>query len=298
MGFSRWALFMATAVAAVQAIKLNSKDRRQHWSDLAEQMLARAAKRAPSQTTQDLLRTFEICGACDTFDRYGEEYDGGYLMCMDAYVGDRPAAVKAAYSMGVEHHDKWSNDVSTRMSIPVYQFDCTVDRAPEVCHNCHFFDKCIKSSDGHEDNFPYQSWSMREVLANTGHADAADRTLLMKMDIESSEWAIYESESQNLLRKFEQIIVEFHNLGNVHRHGQYLKAMRSILAAGFKVAHIHGNNNAEMYSVGGFQVPRVIEVTFTSGPSRPVCKKQQEYFSGLDHENRRQVAELPMASVP
>eukprot|EP00403_Amphidinium_massartii_P032258 CAMPEP_0178443922 /NCGR_PEP_ID=MMETSP0689_2-20121128/39187_1 /TAXON_ID=160604 /ORGANISM="Amphidinium massartii, Strain CS-259" /LENGTH=315 /DNA_ID=CAMNT_0020068029 /DNA_START=12 /DNA_END=959 /DNA_ORIENTATION=+ len=268
-------------------------------SEALSSVLLEAAASLPSGTTQDFLQSLEICGACNHFERYGEKHDGGYLMCMDQYSGKHPA-VQAAYSMGVEHHDKWSEHVASRLNLPVYQFDCTVKTAPQGCSNCHFFSKCIKSSDGHDDSFPGRSWSMKEVLENTGMADAGNRTLLMKMDIEAAEWAIFESEDPNLLRKFEQIVVEFHRLRDDSRHSQYLRALQTILSAGFKVAHLHGNNYEGMYRVGSYSVPNVLEVTFTSGVARPICMKKQEYKLGLDMINTHGAtdAELPMASLP
>mmetsp|Transcript_10649 Transcript_10649/g.24225 ORF Transcript_10649/g.24225 Transcript_10649/m.24225 type:complete len:293 (-) Transcript_10649:149-1027(-) len=258
-------------------------------------MFAGAAKYLPFGVTRSLLESFEICGACSKWERFGEFNDGGYLMCRDKPYKAPPLQV--AFSMGVEHHDQWSEDVVNRLNIPVYQMDCTVIAPPEGCRNCHFFRKCLRAADGHDDNFPDRSWSLADALAAANVADAPERSLLMKMDIESSEWAIFEVEHVDLLRKFQQVVVEFHGLRNEGKHDQMLKAIRTILAAGFQVAHLHGNNYAGMYRVGNYQIPNVLEVTFTSGETRETCSHGQQYYKHLDHSNTGG-REMDMAKLP
>jgi hypothetical protein len=256
--------------------------------------LAAAARAMPQGASKSFLETFKICGQCNNFQRFGEPKDGGYLMCMD---GLQKGAVRAAYSLGVEHHDQWSEDVAKTLDIPVNQFDCTVEGSD--CVGCKFFKKCIVSADdqhpvpGHKD----EGWSLMQALKETSQDHSADGSLLMKMDIESSEWPIYAYESPDVLKKFGQLIVEFHNLQDEARHPEYLQAMQHILAAGFKVAHLHGNNFDGMYELGSSTIPRVLEVTFIHGAARPGGCSTEQLYEGLDAPNRPDVAELPMAHI-
>merc|ERR1719247_1760678 len=89
-----------------------------------DKRLAAAAKQLPEGVSKKFLETFRICGQCKDFQRFGEANDGGYLMCMD---GLQKGSVGAAYSLGVEHHDRWSADVVSTLGISVNQFDCTVE---------------------------------------------------------------------------------------------------------------------------------------------------------------------------
>jgi hypothetical protein len=227
------------------------------------QHLVRIGKAMPEGTvTKSLLESFRICGQCSNFQRFGEANDGGYLMCMD---GLQDGFAHSAYSLGVEHHDQWSQDVVDKLNITVNQFDCTVQGSD--CKRCNFFKKCIVSADGanpvpeHET----EGWSLEQALSETSQANAMDASLLMKMDIESSEWPIYASESPEVLRKFGELIVEFHNLQDEARHPLYLQAMQHILAAGFKVAHLHGNNYGNMYQVAKEGNEQLWEVVTPSG---------------------------------
>jgi hypothetical protein len=268
-------------------------------------IFAEQAAHMQTSTSKELFKSFRICGQCQNFRRFGEEHDGGYLMCMDGLQD--PSQIPAAYSLGVEHHDKWSEDVLTQLNVPVHQFDCTVSSSD--CQGCKFYKKCIVSSDGMHNVPGHESegWTFEQALSETGQGNTQDGSLLMKMDIESSEWAIFAQEKPEVIKKFGQLIVEFHNLGNETRHGEYLQAVKNILAANLKVVHLHGNNydqNLVTTEDGGSRprltIPNVVEVTFASVDSRPNgCSEDQEY-NELDRPNLLAPwapAEAPMAHL-
>lgn len=245
--------------------------------------------------TKGLFESFKLCGQCKKFQRFGEPNDGGYLMCMD---GLQKGSVSGAFSLGVEHHDQWSEDVIKNLGVTVNQFDCTVDSSD--CKACKFHKKCVVTSDGKHPvpGHETEGWSLNQALSETGHGAAKDGSLLMKMDIESSEWPIYAQESPDVLKKFGELIVEFHQLQNEARHAEYLAGMQHILAAGFKVAHLHGNNYEGMYTSGANTIPNVLEVTFVHGDARAGgCSGDQIYSKELDAANNPTAPELPMAHI-
>lgn len=258
-------------------------------------MFARMSRGITPPASQQLWQSFQVCGQCANFVRLGEANDGGYLTCMD---GIQPGQLAAAYSMGVEQHDQWSEDVATWLKVPVHQFDCTVDSSS--CQTCHFYKRCIVAADalhpvqGHEN----EGWTLAQALAQTSQSDAADHSLLMKMDIEASEWPIFASEPLEALNKFGQLIVEFHWLQEPANHPLYLQAMQHILAAGFKVAHLHGNNNSPMFIQDSqFYVPEVLEVTFVHGAARPQGCSPDQLYETLDSPNAADTPELPLAHL-
>ena len=87
----------------------------------------------PNGPSEDLFRSFRPCASCEEFRRYGKQNDGGYLMCMDHLQNE-----SAAYSVGAEHHDKWSLQVQEALTVPVFQFDCTVEGPAQLCDACKF----------------------------------------------------------------------------------------------------------------------------------------------------------------
>lgn len=273
-------------------VLLNSAQMQTEAQQLSDR-LQKIAGRSPSPT-REFLHSFQLCGQCSQFERFGEPNDGGYITCLDGLKDN----LRAAYSMGVEFHDRWSDDVAANFGVPVNQFDCTVDQGTG-CSTCNFFKKCITGHDNHEGaTIPSdQLWTLRETLENTGQADAPKGSLLMKMDIDGPEWSVYEAAHPDTLAKFKEIIVEFHGLDQIGLHPQYLSAVQNLLDAGFQVTHLHGNNYAGMAEFGGDTIPNVLEVTFVQGAEkRRECLKEQEYLP-LDDANRPGAPELPMAKL-
>jgi hypothetical protein len=257
---------------------------------------SKAAEKMEAGATRNLFEAFAICGSCNKFERWGEVNDGGYLVCMDKFEGGK---VRGVYSMGVSDHDQWSADAAKFLQLKVDQYDCTVEHG--TCPDCRFHKKCIVAADGshHVPGMPKaQGLTLMEVLDQTGQADAAEGSLMLKMDIERSEWPIFAKESPETLKKFGQMVVEFHALHNVTQHPVYLKAMQNILASGLKVVHLHGNNDVGMVSAGDTTFPRVVEVTFVQGePREGGCLKEQDYNAELDSPNWYNREELPMVHI-
>mmetsp|Transcript_72570 Transcript_72570/g.200163 ORF Transcript_72570/g.200163 Transcript_72570/m.200163 type:complete len:334 (+) Transcript_72570:61-1062(+) len=262
---------------------------------LSQHMQAMATQ-LPDGPTKSLLHSFKVCTGCSRFKRLGETNDGGYLTCMDGLVN---GSIRAVYSMGVAQHDKFSHDAYELFKVPVNQFDCTVQSPAQVCPSCQFHQVCISDPDG-KGGFPGKTnWPMQKVLAESGQSKAADRSLFMKMDIESAEWPILAANgSANFLKKFDQLIVEFHRLAVEGRHPEYLSAVQNLATAGFRVAHLHGNNCCGMYTKGDFSVPRVIEVTYVSRGSALAACQNPDYDKHLDAQNMRRKRELPSARLP
>ena len=85
------------------------------------------------------------------------------------------------------------------------------------------------------------------------------------MDIEASEWPVLANTSIETLKKFRQLIIEFHELDREDRHAEYVSVMHRLLRdGGFQVVHLHGNNCCGAYEKEGFKIPRVIELTLDS----------------------------------
>ncbi|CAK0828082.1 unnamed protein product [Prorocentrum cordatum] len=129
---------------------------------------------------------------------------------------------------------------------------------------------------------------------------APDNSLIMKMDIEGSEWPMY-ADGQAGLEKLQQLGFEFHELRQTKSHDMYATALRNIQDAGFEVA-IHGNINWYFYSVhdskDDFVIPRVLEVTLVKNmPSLATCQARQ-HLHPLDRDNNPELWPLPMAKLP
>jgi hypothetical protein len=229
--------------------------------------------------------------------------------------------IRAAYSMGVEQHDLFSEHVNYRLKVPVHQLDCTVDRPAtrkRYCRDCHFYQVCLKGDkpwrspdgkgggdwEGKAGGHPIgPNMNMRQILNITGQTDAPNNSLFMKMDIEGSEWPIFATaDAYTGLEKFKQIILEFHSLQLRKNHAVYASALKNIQDHGFRVVHIHGNNNKGLFGTfledgNYYQVPIMLEVTFARDVPDLACEARQRLHP-LDHDNHLKYPSLPLAKLP
>jgi hypothetical protein len=162
-------------------------------------------------------------------ERFGDRHDGGYLLC--ANLG---TDVSAGYSYGIGGTDQWGCDVSRRLSISVHQYDCFDLRRP-VCDGGKtiFHEECVGGSrrnDGKDRVFD----TMAHHFQRNGHSR---KRLVVKLDVEGSEWASLLSAPDELLGSIDQLAVEFHGIDDERS----LEVTRR-LKRHFYVAHLHFNN--------------------------------------------------------
>ena len=163
-------------------------------------------------------------------ERFGEKNDGGYLLCGNL-LGD----VKSAYSYGISGYDQWGCDVSTKLGVPVHQYDCFNLTRPDVRdRQAVFHGECIGDSRRVEEGRRFDTLE-NQVRTN---GDAGKR-LVVKMDVEGAEWDAFLGVSDDVLQRIDQLAVEFHDFDQ----GRFLLAIWK-LKKFFYVANLHWNNFA------------------------------------------------------
>jgi hypothetical protein len=96
------------------------------------------------------------------------------------------------------------------------------------------------------------------------------------MDIEGSEWEILDSASN--LHRFDQILIEIHYLERLAKEDYrelYLSGLSKLFEHYFPIA-IAGNNCCGFVTIGGFSVPRVMEMTLVKRGDHKVSSKTVE----------------------
>merc|ERR1719375_1883967 len=187
--------------------------------------------------TRDFLKTLHLCAPCKKYDRFGENNDGGYVMCSDGLE----KGLVGAYSYGINGFDGWGMAVASRYHIPLNEYDCTNANMPAKCSGCtvNFHYECILNNKAAP---KYQFKTLTQQFKESGNANAKDRSLLLKIDVEAAEWKVFAEEPVENMNKFREIVVEYHWINKQYNHGLYLQAVKKIEQAGFAVAHLHGNN--------------------------------------------------------
>jgi len=272
--------------------------------------------------TLEFLRSLRLCAPCKKYERFGEDNDGGYVMCADGL----DKGLVGAYSFGINGFDGWGMAIASRFHIPLNEYDCTHLKQPVACKGCerHFHPQCILNNDGNaeeaaqslrgvsdqrasdnegnaDDAAKMTAASFKtltQIFKESGNANAKDRSLLLKIDVESAEWTVFAEEPLESLKKFREIVVEYHWINDAENHHLYAQAVKKVEQAGFSVAHMHGNNwGRGMREWEEFSIPDVIEVTYIQTPASG-CAANIPYHNKLDMPNTNERPEMADAVLP
>ena len=103
-----------------------------------------------------------------------------------------------------------------------------------------------------------------------------------------------------LLRRFEQIVLELHNLPQLDEprfRGMAWRALASLSSA-FTLCHVHANNFGAITTVSGFPVPETLEVTYIRSDLVQVAPSMTWYPTPLDTGNCLDWPDLPLWFYP
>jgi hypothetical protein len=183
--------------------------------------------------------------------RIGGEADGGYLVPDDLH------GISACFSPGVSDVARFEEELLSRYKIPSHLADFSVDRPPEYLRFKSFEKKFLGSRNS--DTFmTLDDWVRRQE----GGAESFD--LMLQMDIEGAEYETLLATSDNTLKRFRIMVIEFHCVEAYAQHNYFdlvCAAFKKILSS-FLPVHIHPNNCCGIVNINGVNFPRVFEMTF------------------------------------
>ena len=170
-------------------------------------------------------------------ERFGEPNDGGYLMC-----GNLLDAVASGYSYGISGYDQWGCDISSKLKIPLHQYDCFDTKLP-ACPTGQtvFHPECVGGTSKTEEGRFF------DTIANQFQRNGdRGKRIVLKIDVEGAEWDSFAAAPDEVLRQIDQLAVEFHWMYNDKKQWlpfeeKYVRVV-SRLKEFFHVAHIHHNN--------------------------------------------------------
>jgi hypothetical protein len=203
--------------------------------------------------------------------RIGRDFDGGYIH-VDDFSG-----VGAALSFGVSDDASWDVAIASK-SIPVHQFDHTIEKGPVPHPLIQFYKQRIAPTDGPGD-----------VCLDTlvGRLLADCKRAVLKIDIEGDEWQVFSAVSPRALMKFSQITCEFHGLQLAAEpvwSARFIHVLRKLRAV-FEIVHVHGNNALPFVNVGNVVLPSLLEVTFANRDYYQFAETNEVFPTALDQPN-------------
>lgn len=196
-------------------------------------------------TISELLEIFDPVS--HDFIRLGNEHDGGYV------IVDTLKNLDSVLSLGVGSDISFEEALSSHVK-RIDLYDHTVSQLPIKINNANFYKLGISK----------ESYPDFVTLSHAIKSFSDGDNILLKMDIESSEWAVLASTSSTTLNRFQQIVVEFHGLLNIddpERAAEMIEGLRN-LNKSHRLVHLHINNYEPIGIVGGIVMPNVLEATY------------------------------------
>ena len=182
--------------------------------------------------------------------RIGRKHDGGYILLNNFHDGG------IAYSFGISNDVSWDKDMVSR-GYDVFMYDHTINELPEGNSRFHWFKLGIADEIIQNDSLR----TLEDLIRQNHHEN--EHGMILKMDVEGAEWGFLSVVSPEILKQFDQMTFEFHNITNPDNPELVLKSLRNINRT-HQLIHIHPNNFAETITVGGKKFTRQIEVSYAS----------------------------------
>ena len=231
--------------------------------------------------------------------RVGPSEDGGYVVA-DELSGHTDVLVSAGVGEDVRFEtDFYSRYASKGILIDPYVSTAVADEScAELVLRAKVGEHSGISSSG--------SFSLDELLEKAKLVSGlSDPRVTLKMDIEWDEWDVLEQASSDTLRRFDQILIEFHlvpvvpnlphplsgyfqtfqfltaNKINAEMAERYSQVMAK-LQRDFSCIHLHANNSLGVHSYFGEAVPYLLEATFIRNDFARIQKPELEVQSEIE----------------
>ena len=212
--------------------------------------------------------------------RIGRKADGGYIFLDDLNN------IKIAYSFGISREISFDKELAER-NIDVYMYDHTIKSLP--FENQRFHWKKIGLSGTITNNIYLKT--LPELLKENGHYEEKD--MILKLDIESYEWTVFQNLSINILNKFKYIVGEFHF--SSRKNLIYLNVLKKLQLT-HKIFHLHCNNCGRIIRLNGYKICNLLEISFIKKTGYKFYKNDDIFpIKGLDYKNcikKREISDI------
>jgi hypothetical protein len=203
--------------------------------------------------------------------RIGNKQDGGYVLLDDF---DK---IKFAYSLGISEEISFDKELADR-NIEVFMYDHTINKLPY--ENPRFHWKKIGLI-GNTSVTIQDMKSLDEIILENGHSN--EQNLILKFDIESFEWQVFENLPNKIINQFKYIVGEFHfsDSDNINYY-EILKKIQNT----HQVFHLHCNNCGEIINIKGYRLCNLLEISFINKKDYQFVNDDSIYpINDLDYKN-------------
>jgi len=215
--------------------------------------------------------------------RLGANDDGGYL------VPDDLNGIEACFSPGVCNVSEFERDC-IKYGMKVFMADKSVDTPNlDIPKNQYSFLKKFIGTVNNEDYITMNKWVESSNISKNSD-------LLLQMDIEGCEYTALLNTSEDIMKRFRIIVVEFHYFKDLwnQRFFNLVENTIDYILQNHVCVHIHPNNCLGTYCRNGIEIPALAEFTFVRNDREISDKFQHSFPHPLDSDNvNRKTIVLP-----
>ena len=178
-------------------------------------------------------------------NRFGSINDGGYVL----YSEINPDT--EVISCGIGNNASFDFEIAKKVKT-VYMYDHTIKGVEKLASNMFF----LKLGINKENSKSYTT--IKNIMFKNKIKKA-----ILKLDIEGMEWDVLDTMDSKTLIKFEQIVVEFHNLFKIATPevaDTYFRVIKKLIKH-FEIINIHPNNWGEFRIFCGVPFVNTLEIT-------------------------------------
>lgn len=203
--------------------------------------------------------------------RLGNKYDGGYVL-LDDFDN-----IQIAYSLGISTEVSFDKELADR-NIDIFMYDHTIENLPYKNPKFHW--KKIGLT-GKTTIKQKNMKSLDKLISYNGHSH--EQNMILKLDIESFEWTLFESISSDILKQFKYIVGEFHF--NETENINYYNILKKIQNT-HQVFHLHCNNCGKIIDLYGYKICNLLEISYIKKEGYQFINDDSIYpINDLDYKN-------------
>ena len=180
---------------------------------------------------------------------FGSKKSTSYVMI------DELDGIKISYSFGIGAPDwyiEFDKELADR-NIDVYMYDHTIDKLAYENPKFHFHKIGLTGKDKKNPMLK----SLEEILKENGHLNEKD--MILKVDVEFSEWESFIDFPEELLKKFRFLLFEFHFANN--DLDIYVKVLAK-LNKYHQAFYVHCVNCGDVIQIGDLRICTALEVSY------------------------------------
>jgi hypothetical protein len=178
---------------------------------------------------------------------YGHRQDGGYILLNDI------SNIKVAYSFGIADDVSLEKEFADN-NIDIYMYDHTINFLAMNHTRFHWKKKGLCGNNNTNATI-YKT--LNELLIENNHTN--EKNMILKIDIEYNEWEVLKDLSENILKQFKYILIEFHFYLN---HGKLYYDVLKKLKKTHQVFYMHCNDCESMTIFGNNRICKALEVSY------------------------------------